>query len=271
MAEIKRFNFNQVAADLGYVAEPTPGGPGGPGGKPAGGPGGKPAGGPGGAPGGPGGAPGGPGGASGGPGGKPAGGAPNFSDPELIRKNALRFKAMWPDERSMKLINEYFADYEKSGDPIDFEGHSICWAMIALQQKLLKNTVYMYMPPFGKSLDLVPMKRVAEPQDNPMMKFDVTEQGDDVRIVVTLLGGGNPDPFQMPLSDVEIKEIGSGKNIWLELVGGHFLFMFAFPKTFGADCNTMYYKEGGETWYCVASNTPDVNVGDKPEKSPFEA
>lgn len=248
MAEIKRFNFNQVAADLGYVAEPGPGGPGGPGG-------GKPAGGPGG--------PGGPGG------GKPAG-APNFSDPELIKKNAQRFKVMWPDERSMRLL-DYFNDYVESGAPIDFEGHSICWAMIALQQKLLKNQVLMYMPPFGKSLEMLPMKRVAEPKDNPMMKFDVTEEGNDVRIVVTLLGGGNPDPFQMSLGDVEIKEIGSGKNIWLELVGGHFLFMFAMPKTFGGDCNTMYYKEGGETWYCVASNDPAVKVGDKPEKSPFEA
>lgn len=46
---------------------------------PKGGPGGRPAGGPGGKP--------------GGPGGKP-GKAPDFSDPELIRKNALRFKAM---------------------------------------------------------------------------------------------------------------------------------------------------------------------------------
>jgi hypothetical protein len=33
----------------------------------------------------------------------------------------------------------------------------------------------------------------------------------------------------------------------------------------------MYYKEGGETWYCVASHDPAVKVGDKPEKSPFEA
>lgn len=171
----------------------------------------------------------------------------------------------------MKLIGGYFADYEKSGDPIEFEGHSICWAMIALLQKLRKNQVLMYMPPFGKSLDLLPMKRVDDPKDNPMMCFDITEQGKDVRIVVTLLGGGNPDPFQMSLGDVEIKEIGSGKNIWLELVGGHFLFMFDMPGTFGADCNTMYYKEGGETWYCVASNDPAVQVGDKPEKSPFDA
>lgn len=44
MADIKRFDFNKIAADLGYVAE------GGPGGRPAGGPGGKP-GGPGGKPG----------------------------------------------------------------------------------------------------------------------------------------------------------------------------------------------------------------------------
>ena len=249
MADIKRFDFNKIAADLGYVAE---GGPGGPGGRPAGGPGGKPAGGP------------------GGPGGKP-GKAPDFSDPELIRKNALRFKAMWPDDRAMKLIGGYFADYEKSGDPIEFEGHSICWAMIALLQKLRKNQVLMYMPPFGKSLDLLPMKRVDDPKDNPMMRFDITEQGKDVRIVVTLLGGGNPDPFQMSLGDVEIREIGPGKNIWLELVGGHFLFMFDMPKTFGDDCNAMYYKEGGETWYCVASNDPTVKVGDKPAKSPFDA
>ena len=238
MSEIKRFNFNQVAADLGYVAEP---GAGGPGGKPGG---------------------------PGGPGGKPAK-APNFSDPELIRKNALRFKAMWPDDRAMKLLH-YFDDYVESGEPIDFEGHSICWAMIALQQKLRNNRVLMYMPPFGKSLEMLPMKRVAQPKDNPMMKFDITEQGDDVHIVVTLLGGGNPDPFQMSLGDVQIQEIGPGKNIWLELIGGHFLFMFAMPKTFGGDCRTMYYKEGGETWYCVASNDPAVQLGDKPGKSPFD-
>lgn len=239
MSEIKRFNFNQVAADLGYQA--APGGPGpGPGAKPAGG-----------------------------PGGKPAGGPPNFSDPELIRKNAQRFKVMWPDDRAMKLLH-YFDDYVESGEPIDFEGHSICWAMIALQQKLRNNRVLMYMPPFGKSLEMLPMKRVAHPKDNPMMKFDITEQGDDVHIVVTLLGGGNPDPFQMSLGDVEIQEIGPGKNIWLELVGGHFLFMFAMPKTFGGDCRTMYYKEGGETWYCVASNDPAVQLGDKPGKSPFD-
>lgn len=248
MSEIKRFNFNQVAADLGYVAEPGAGGPGGPGGKP-GAPGGKP-------------------GGPGGPGGKPAK-APNFSDPELIRKNALRFKAMWPDDRAMKLLH-YFDDYVESGEPIDFEGHSICWAMIALQQKLRKNQVLMYMPPFGKSLELLPMKRVANPKDNPMMKFDITEKGDDVRIVVTLLGGGNPDPFQMSLGDVEIQDIAPGKNIWLELVGGHFLFMFDMPKTFGGDCRTMYYKEGGETWYCVASNVPEVQLGDKPGKGPFD-
>ena len=36
MAEIKRFNFNEVAADLGYVAESGPGGPGGPGHRPMG-------------------------------------------------------------------------------------------------------------------------------------------------------------------------------------------------------------------------------------------
>ena len=81
MAEIKRFNFNDIAADLGYVAAQPAGGPGGPGGKPAGG-----------------------------PGGKPAGGPPNFSDPELIKKNAQRFKVMWPDERAMRLLN-YFDDY----------------------------------------------------------------------------------------------------------------------------------------------------------------
>lgn len=70
MKEIKRFNFNDVAAELGYVAV---GGPGGPGGRPAGGP--------------------------GGPGGKPAGGPPKFpTDPESIRKNSLRFKTMWPDD-----------------------------------------------------------------------------------------------------------------------------------------------------------------------------
>ncbi len=240
---IERINFNDVAAALGYVAEGGPGGPG----RGAGG--------------------------SGGPGGAGAGkpsGPPKFpTDPASIRRNSERFKKMWPDDRAMKL-QDYFNDYVVSGRPIEFEGHSICWAMIALQQKLLPNRVLMYMPPFGKSLDLIPMKRVENPRDNPMMKFDITEQGDDVRIVVTLLNDGNPDPFQMSLGDVEIKEIGSGKNIWLELVGAHYLFMFDMPKTFGKDCKTMYYKEGGEQWYCVASNEPSVKVGDKPAKSPFE-
>ena len=107
--------------------------------------------------------------------------------------------------------------------------------------------------------------------DRPSLSLFITEQGDDVRIVVTLLGGGNPDPFQMSLGDVEIQDIAPGKNIWLELVGGHFLFMFDMPKTFGGDCHAMYYKEGGETWYCVASNDPAIHLGDNPGKSPFDA
>lgn len=117
------------------------------------------------------------------------------------------------------------------------------------------------------------MRRVPSPRDNPMMQFDITELGDDVHIVVTLLNGGNPNPFEMPLGDVEILEIGSGKNIWLELAGGkgHYLFVFDMPNTFGDDCRTMYYKEGGETWYCVASNDPSVKVGDQPGHSPFDA
>lgn len=247
--EIKRFNFNQVAAELGYVAEDGAGGPG-----PGKGPG----------------APAGPGSPAGPGGGKPSG-PPKFpTDPESIRRNSLRFQKMWPDERAMRL-QDYFNDYVQSGAPIEFEGHSICWAMIALIQKLRNNKVLMYMPPFGKSLDLIPMKRVATPKDNPMMRFDITEKGDDVHIVVTLLNDGNPDPFQMSLGDVEIREIGSGKNIWLELVGAHYLFMFDMPKTFGPDCRTMYYKEGGETWYCVASNNPAVQVGQQPAASPFDA
>ena len=117
------------------------------------------------------------------------------------------------------------------------------------------------------------MRRVPSPRDNPMMQFDITELGDDVHIVVTLLNGGNPNPFEMPLGDVEILEIGSGKNIWLELARGkgHYLFVFDIPNTFGGDCRTMYYKEGGETWYCVASNDPSVKVGDQPGHSPFDA
>ena len=177
----------------------------------------------------------------------------------------------WPDDQCIALL-DYFNDYAVSGQPIEFEKHCIGWAMLALLQKLRNNKVSLYIPPLGKSLDLDPMRRVPEPKDNPMMQFDITEQGDDVHIVVKLLNGGNPNPFQMPLGDVEIREIGSGKNIWLELAEGkgHYLFVFDMPKTFGGDCRTMYYKEGGETWYCVASNHPSVRVGDKPGDSPFE-
>jgi hypothetical protein len=224
--EIKRFNFNDIAANLGYVAEAEPP--------------------------------------------RPASGGDPHKDPDAIRRNSLRFQKMWPKDRAMKLLH-YFDDFVESGAPIEFEGHSICWAMIALQQRLRNNRVLMYMPPFGKSLEMLPLRRVAQPKDNPMMQFDITEQGNDVRIVVTLLNGGSPDPFQVSLGDVEIQEIGPGKNIWLELVGGHYLFMFAFPKTFGGDCNTMYYKEGGADWYCVVSNDPTVQVGSQPDSCPIQA
>lgn len=136
-------------------------------------------------------------GGPGGPGGKPGRRSSEISHrPGIHPEKLSAVQDYVPDERAMRL-QDHFNDYVASGEPIEFEGHSICWAMIALLQKLRKNQVLMYMPPFGKSLDLIPMRRVADPKDNPMMKFDITEQGDDVHIVVTLLNDGNPDPFQM--------------------------------------------------------------------------
>ena len=177
----------------------------------------------------------------------------------------------WPDDQCMKLL-EYFDTCAASGQPVVFEKHCVGWAMLAILQKLRKNEVSLYIPPLGRSLELAPMKRVAEPGENPMMRFDITDRGEDVHIVVTLLNDGNPNPFQVPFRDIEIREIGTGKNIWLEFAEGkgHYLFVFDMPKTFGDDCRTMYYKEEGTTWYCVASNDPAVKVGDKPAKSPFE-
>ena len=190
---------------------------------------------------------------------------------EIAKELGFPEETTWPDDQCMVLL-DYFEDYAASGQPIEFEKHCVGWAMLAVLQKLRNNKVSLYIPPLGKSLNLTPMKRVAEPKGNPMMRFDITEAGDDVHIVVTLLNGGNPNPFQMPFGDIEIKDIGSGKNIWVEFSKGkgHYLFVFDMPGTFGDDCRTMYYKEDGTTWYCVASNDPEVKVGDKPDRSPFD-
>lgn len=232
MREIKRFDFTKIAEDLGYCPPARPELP-----IPPPSPSGQA---------GPN-VPGGP--------GKTAGGG-------------NRLQEMWPDSRALELLH-YFDDKVAPGQEIEFEGHPICWAMIALLHKLTANPCFLYMPPFGKSLPLQPLKRTAQPKDNPLMKFAITEQGDDVRIVVTLLQDGNPNPFQMPFDEIEIQDIPPGKNLWLELDGRHYLFLFPIAKTFGQNCSTIYYKEGGKKWYCVVSNTPDAQVGDTPELSPF--
>ncbi len=112
---------------------------------------------------------------------------------------------MWPKERILKLL-DYFEPQAENGEPVEFLDHPACWGMIALQQKLVHNKVLLFMPPFGKSLEVLPFKQTDNPKDNPMMGFDMEEKGDDVLITMTLLGDGNPDPFQMPLADVEIQK-----------------------------------------------------------------
>ena len=247
MSEMKRYNFNQVAADLGAEVE-GPGGHGGPGG-PGGGPGGQ------GGPGGPGGGPGGPGG------GFPAGG---FT-PEMSKRSGERLAKMWPVERALKLF-DYFAEQKASGEDVEFEGHPACWAMMALVDYLKDNKIYMYMPPFGKSLVLEAFTIGDEPVEGQLSTFTVEEKGEDVHLTATLNNGGNPDPFGIPFSSNVAPAIAAGKNIYIDLVGAHYIAVFSLPWTY-PDCKAMFMRMPDAT-YCVKSNTPEYQVGQTVE-NPF--
>lgn len=254
---MERYNFNQVAADLGYVAEGGPGGPGGGPGGPGGAPGGAPAGGPGG--------PGGPGG------GMPEmkkgpNGVPIFPA-SASKSNAERFAKMWPVERALKLF-DYFKDAKENSTPLEFEGHPACWAMIALCGYLRNCQLSMYMPPFQRSFDLAPFTVADKPLDWQMFSTDLEENGDDVHLTLTLGDGGNPDPFRIPYGDNVVPPIADGKNIFVELVGAHYLVTFSLAWTY-PNCNTLWYNNG-DVCYCAYSNDPSVKVGDT-KPLPFES
>lgn len=221
MSELKRINFNQVASDLGAELPPRRPGP-------------------------PPNAP------------KPGDPPPVFT-PEMSRQSAIRLANMWPAERALKLF-DYFKAEAESGEPLEFEGHPACWAMMALVNYLKNNKLYMYMQPFGKSLELAPFTVAdSEPLDGQMVTFETQEQGENVKLTATLTQGGNPNPFQIPFGDTIAPPIASGKNIYVDLVGAHYLAVFSLPWTY-PDCKAMFMKMADAT-YCVVSNTPEYQVG----------
>lgn len=220
MSEIRRISFDAVARDLG--ADVPPRGPGGPGGKR--------------------------------PPAPPAGG---FT-PEMSRQSGLRLAKMWPAERALKLP-DYFAKEAESGEPLEFEGHPACWAMMMLVDRLKNNELYLYMPPFGKSLKLEAFSIGTEPAEGQLSTFEVEEKGQDVHLTATLTNGGNPDPFAIPFSANVAPAIAPGKNIYVELIGAHYLAVFSLPWTY-PDCNAMFMKMADAT-YCVMSHTPEYQAG----------
>lgn len=219
MSELRRINFDAVARELG--ADVPQRGPGGPGKRPP----------------------------------PPPGGA--FT-PEMSRQSALRLAGMWPVERSLKLL-AYFAKQAETGEALEFEGHPACWAMMALVNQLKKCPLYMYMPPFGKSLKLEAFSIGGAPAEGQLSTFEVEERGENVRLTATLTNGGNPDPFAIPFSENVAPAIAPGKNIYVDLVGAHYIAVFSLPWTY-PDCKAMFMRMADGT-YCVASNTPEYQVG----------
>lgn len=239
MSEMRRISFDDVARELGADVPPR-GGPGGPGGK---------------GPGGPGGGPGGPNGAGGGrPPAPPSGG---FT-PEMSRQSSMRLAKMWPVERALKLT-DYFAEAKRTKEPLEFEGHPACWAMMMLVDYLKDNELYMYMPPFQKSLKLEAFSIGDKPVEGQLSTFTLEEKGNDVHLTATLNNGGNPDPFAIPYHENVAPAIAAGKNIYVELVGAHYIAVFSLPWTY-PDCNAMFMKMADGT-YCVMSHTPEYKVG----------
>lgn len=228
---MERISFTDVAKALGYEEA---GGPGGPGGAP--------------------------GGAQGGPGAMPKSenGIPQFS-PEMSKRSAERMAQMWPKERALKLF-DYFKDAAENGSALEFEGHPACWAMMALCAYLKKCDLHMYMPPFQKSLILAPFTIGDKPVNGQMCTFEVEQKGEAVKLSVILGDGGNPDPFKIPFGDTVSPAIAPGKNIYVELVGPHYLVTFSLPWTY-PDCKNMYMNMP-DGCYCVYSSDGSANVGD---------
>lgn len=233
MSTSNRISFNDVARDLGYTEDPRPGGA--------------------------------PGGAPGGEMPRSPGGIPQFS-PEMSKQSALRMAKMWPKERALKLF-DYFKEAADARKPIEFDGHPACWAMMALCNYLKDCELSLYLAPFQKSLNLAPFSVGESPVQGQMCTFEVTEKGNDVKLTVILGDDGNPDPFKIPLGSVVAPLIASGKNIYVELVGAHYLFTFGLPRTY-PDCKAMYMKMT-DGCYCVMSNEDGINVGDTVDY-PFE-
>jgi hypothetical protein len=172
---------------------------------------------------------------------------------------------MWPAERALTLF-DYFAKEAETGEPLEFEGHPACWAMMALVEYLKNNKLYMYMPPFGKSLTLEAFKTGGDPVDGQLCTYEVEEKGDNVHLTATLTNGGNPDPFGIPFGDNVAPAIAAGKNIYVDLVGAHYIAVFPLPWTY-PDCKAMFMRMPDAT-YCVVSHTPEYKVGQTVE-NPF--
>jgi hypothetical protein len=183
----------------------------------------------------------------------------------MSRQSGMRLAKMWPAERALKLF-DYFAKEAETGEPLEFEGHPACWAMMALVEYLKNNKLYMYMPPFGKSLTLEPFKIGDTPVEGQLCTYEVEEKGENVHLTATLNNGGNPDPFAIPFGENVAPAIAAGKNIYIDLVGAHYIAVFPMPWTY-PDCKAMFMRMSDAT-YCVVSNTPEYKVGQTVE-NPF--
>lgn len=190
--------------------------------------------------------------------GGPGSGKPPVFTPEMSRQSSLRLAKMWPADRALKLL-DYFSKEAETGEPLEFVGHPACWAMMALVDELKKCDLYMFMPPFGKSIKLEAFTIGDKPVEGQLSTFDVEEKGNDVHLTATLTNGGNPDPFAIPFHENVAPAIAAGKNIYVELVGAHYIAVFSLPWTY-PDCNAMFMKMADAT-YCVMSHTPEYKVG----------
>lgn len=193
------------------------------------------------------------------PSGPPAGGPPAGGPPSggsHMPDSAKRLAEIWTVERTLKLL-DYFDKEAESGEPLEFEGHPACWTMMALLAKLRKCDLYMYMPPFGKSLVMAPFTIGDTPVDGQIATFEAEEKGENVRLVATQADG--PNPFTIPYGDTVAPKIEPGKNIYVELHGARYLEVFGVPWTY-PDCKAMFMKMSDAT-YCIVSNTPEYKVG----------
>lgn len=170
----------------------------------------------------------------------------------------MRLAQVWPPERVLRML-DYFSQAAETGEPLEFVGHPACWAMMALVEHLKKCPLSLYMPPFQKSLALEAFSIGDTPAGGQLSTFEVEEKGENVRLSATLNNGGNPDPFAIPFRANVAPPIEPGKNIYVELHGAHYLAVFSLPWTY-PDCKAMFMKMPDAT-YCVASHTPEYQVG----------